>query len=182
MMLAALPLWATILLLVLFLLICVLMILVILIQKPMGGGLVGAFGGGGSGQTAFGAKTGDALTITTIIMFSVFVLGAVGLNFAVRPADTRTRTPAVVPAEAPGSRQPGPEAPQPAGEENREAPVIPNPEQPSENPGENPDPGGEAIPPAQPEGPPPATGEAGGGEQPPPTQQEYPNREPPPLR
>lgn len=180
MMLAALPLWATILLLVVFLLICVLMILVILIQKPMGGGLVGAFGGGGSGQTAFGAKTGDALTITTIIMFSVFVLGAIGLNFAVRPSRTQTPVPTVVPAETPGGSQPAPAATEPTGEENREAPVIPNPEQPSENPGENRGEGGGETPPAQPEIPPPGTGESGTGEQPPPVQPEDPNRVPPP--
>src|SRR5690606_36556084 len=52
------------LLVVLFLFVCVVLILTILIQRPAGGGLSGAFGSGaGSGQTAFGAKTGDALTI-----------------------------------------------------------------------------------------------------------------------
>jgi preprotein translocase subunit SecG len=74
-----------------FLFVCVVMILVVLIQRPQGGGLSGAFGSGaGSGQTAFGAKTGDALTIATISIFVVFLLAAVGLNYIARPAGPST--------------------------------------------------------------------------------------------
>ena len=65
-----------------------LLILIILIQKPQGGGLSGAFGGGaaqGSGQTVFGARTGDALTIGTISVFVLYLLVAIGLNYAIRP-------------------------------------------------------------------------------------------------
>lgn len=72
-----------------FCVLCILLVLTILIQRPQGGGLSGAFGSGaGSGQTAFGAKTGDALTIFTIAMFLAYMLGAIGLNFALntRPA------------------------------------------------------------------------------------------------
>lgn len=70
-----------------FLLICVLMVLVVLIQKPQGGGLAAAFGGSSaaSGQTAFGAKTGDALTLITIGVFVVYLLLAMGLNLGIRP-------------------------------------------------------------------------------------------------
>ncbi|MAY75529.1 MAG: preprotein translocase subunit SecG [Phycisphaerae bacterium] len=76
---------------VLFLLVCLTLILTVLIQRPQGGGLSGAFGAGaGSGQTAFGAKTGDALTIATIGMFVAFLILAVVLNFAVRPGPART--------------------------------------------------------------------------------------------
>lgn len=79
--------WASNLLTLGFLLVCVVLILIVLIQRPQGGGLSGAFGSGaGSGQTAFGAKTGDALTIATIGIFVVFLLAAIGLNFAARPA------------------------------------------------------------------------------------------------
>ncbi len=70
----------------LFVLVSVVLILMILIQKPQGGGLGGAFGASsGSGQTAFGAKTGDVLTITTVSIFALWLLFAIGLNFAVRP-------------------------------------------------------------------------------------------------
>ncbi len=73
-----------------FLAICLLLVLIVLIQRPQGGGLSGAFGaGGGSGQTAFGAKTGDALTIATVSVFVLFLVGAVALNFAIRPSDDR---------------------------------------------------------------------------------------------
>lgn len=73
-------------LVVVFLLVCIAMILLILIQRPQGGGLSGAFGaGGGAGQTAFGTKTGDVLTIVTITIFVLFLLTAIVLNFAARP-------------------------------------------------------------------------------------------------
>ena len=78
--------WMTAILAALFLFFCVLLILAVLIQRPTGGGLSGAFGSGaGSGQTAFGAKTGDALTYATITIFTIYILFAVGLNFASRP-------------------------------------------------------------------------------------------------
>ncbi|HHN78832.1 MAG TPA: preprotein translocase subunit SecG [Phycisphaerales bacterium] len=87
--LAQIPHWMVSLLTVVFLMICLAMILIILIQRPQGGGLSGAFGaGGGSGQTAFGAKTGDVLTIVTIAIFLLFLGTAVGLNFAVRPPES----------------------------------------------------------------------------------------------
>lgn len=71
---------------VLFLVVCVMMVLTVLIQRPQGGGLSGAFGSGaGSGQTAFGAKTGDALTIFTIIVFILFLGFGITLNFGYRP-------------------------------------------------------------------------------------------------
>lgn len=75
-------------LVVAFLAISIVLILTVLIQRPTGGGLSGAFGSGaGSGQTAFGAKTGDVLTMVTIVVFGVWLLGAIGLNFATRPPE-----------------------------------------------------------------------------------------------
>lgn len=84
-----------------FLIVCVVMILIVLIQRPQGGGLGGAFGSAaGSGQTAFGAKTGDALTIATIGIFVIFLLSAIGLNFAARPSEApATPTAAVAPED-----------------------------------------------------------------------------------
>ena len=51
------------LLVILFLVVSVALVLIILVQRPQGGGLAQAFGGGGGGtDTAFGGRTGDALT------------------------------------------------------------------------------------------------------------------------
>ena len=93
--------WASNLLTLGFLFICVVLILIVLIQRPQGGGLSGAFGSGaGSGQTAFGAKTGDALTFATIGIFILFLLAAIGLNFAARPTTAQQDQPqAATPAE-----------------------------------------------------------------------------------
>lgn len=107
----------------------VLMILTILIQRPQGGGLAAAFGGAGagSGQTAFGAKTGDALTIMTIVVFIFWLLVSMGLVYATKsprptpgapqnlaPAGATTpETEGAVPPAAAGSTDPArlPETP-----------------------------------------------------------------------
>ncbi|MCC6970593.1 MAG: preprotein translocase subunit SecG [Phycisphaerales bacterium] len=86
--------WLIGILTVLFMVVCVVLILTVLIQRPQGGGLAGAFGSGaGSGQTAFGTKTGDALTIFTIIVFVLFIGAAIGLNYAARPEEAAQTTP-----------------------------------------------------------------------------------------
>jgi preprotein translocase subunit SecG len=112
--------WIASVLIALFLLVCVLMILVILIQRPQGGGLSGAFGSGsgGSGQTAFGTKTGDALTFATITIFVTYLALAVGLQFASKPGDAEVRPTAVesdgtLPLEQPAA--PGPDGAIPDG-------------------------------------------------------------------
>lgn len=74
------------LLVVLFVVVSIMMMLVVLIQRPQGGGLSEAFGASsGSNTTAFGAKTGDALTTATIVIFLLFIGFAIGLNYMVRP-------------------------------------------------------------------------------------------------
>lgn len=79
----------------LFVVVSLLLILTVLIQKPQGGGLSGAFGAGaGSGQTAFGAKTGDALTVITILMFVAWLAVAVAMNYGTKPADAKRATEA----------------------------------------------------------------------------------------
>ncbi len=103
--------WMLALLVVGFLFVCVLLILIILIQKPQGGGLSGAFGSGaaqGSGQTVFGARTGDALTIGTISVFVLYLLVAVGLNYAIRPSGPVTVAPSASATE-PAGTAPAPE-------------------------------------------------------------------------
>ena len=81
-----------------FVLVCLFMMLVILIQKPRGGGLSGAFGGAGSAQAAFGAKTGDVLTWFTVICFTAFLSLAVALTWMINPSD-QPDLPAVLPAD-----------------------------------------------------------------------------------
>lgn len=102
-MIAEIPTWLIGVLVALFVVVSAMLILVVLVQRPQGGGLSEAFGSSsGSGNTAFGAKTGDALTTATIAMFVVFLCFAVGLNYAVKPPE------AVEPAEigaAPGTTE-----------------------------------------------------------------------------
>ncbi|MBL8747107.1 MAG: preprotein translocase subunit SecG [Phycisphaerae bacterium] len=107
MMLAEIPPFVVGLLVALFVIVSVMMMLIVLIQRPQGGGLSEAFGSAsGSGHTAFGAKTGDALTYATITIFVVFIGFAVGLNYIVKPPV----------AAVPASGQVVPGAPTPAGE------------------------------------------------------------------
>lgn len=94
-----------------FLFVCVMLVMAVMIQKPQGGGLSGAFGASsGSGQTAFGTKTGDALTVLTIGLFVVWLLVAMILNWVTAPGKAATvapaapspaPAPAVAPAQAP---------------------------------------------------------------------------------
>lgn len=65
-----------------FVVVSLFMLMVVLIQRPKGGGLAGAFGGVGGTTTAFGAKTGDILTIITVVGFVLFLALAIGLNLA----------------------------------------------------------------------------------------------------
>ena len=56
--------------------------MIILVQRPQGGGLASAFGGagGGSTDTVFGGRVGDALTVMTVVAFVLFLGIAVSLN------------------------------------------------------------------------------------------------------
>ncbi|TVS06790.1 MAG: preprotein translocase subunit SecG [Phycisphaerales bacterium] len=102
-----------------FVFVSLLLIGIVLIQKPQGGGLGGAFGGAGagSGQTAFGAKTGDALTIGTVGLFIIWLLIAIALNFAAR-----------------GDRDPATTEAGPAGPQQTETSPVRPPAQPAEPP------------------------------------------------
>jgi len=120
-----------------FIIVSLLLVLTVLIQKPQGGGLSGAFGSGsGSGQTAFGTKTGDALTIFTVVMFFAWLVVAVLLNFAARPQAPGEVTPAnnpaapVAPADGAAAPEPKPGDEAPAGATQPPAgnvPVVPPP-------------------------------------------------------
>jgi len=116
--------WWQMLLTMGFLIVSIIMILVVLVQKPQGGGLAGAFGSGaGSGQTVFGSRTGDALTIATISVFVVFIVSAMAMTILSRPtgpsvvptevnnaAPVDGTAPAPVPAQAPGQAPAAPGA------------------------------------------------------------------------
>ena len=71
--------------------ISVAMILIILVQRPQGGGLASAFGGagGGSTDTVFGGRVGDALTVMTVIAFVLFLGLAVSLNLVDSKPETQ---------------------------------------------------------------------------------------------
>lgn len=89
-------------LVVLFAIISLAMVLIILVQRPQGGGLASAFGGGGNQDTAFGGRTGDALTIATVSTFALWLLVAIGLNVTDRMtvAAPATETPVAEAAAA----------------------------------------------------------------------------------
>jgi preprotein translocase subunit SecG len=83
-----------------FVFICVFMMLVILIQKPKGGGLSGAFGGAGGGESSFvGAKVGDFLTYLTVGCFVAFLLLAMGLTWTINPTENLAKRGAVAAPE-----------------------------------------------------------------------------------
>ncbi|MAH64988.1 MAG: preprotein translocase subunit SecG, partial [Phycisphaerae bacterium] len=79
----------------LFIVVSAALVLIILVQRPQGGGLAGAFGGaGGSGaDTAFGGRTGDALTVATVAGFVIYILLAVALNIMDNPASATASEP-----------------------------------------------------------------------------------------
>ncbi len=102
----------------LFIVVSVALVLIVLVQRPQGGGLTGAFGGGGGTDTAFGGRTGDALTVATITAFTIYLLIAIGLNITTNAARSAAMEPAsntAAPADggtgttapADGTTQPG---------------------------------------------------------------------------
>lgn len=109
------PGWLVGIIIALFLFVCVILVLAVLIQKPQGGGLASAFGGGASaGQTAFGTKTGDALTVVTISVFALYLLLAIILNYAAQPQVVSPEPQAegtTTPAETPAAPADGAAAP-----------------------------------------------------------------------
>ena len=65
---------------IIYVIICLLLMLVILLQQGKGGDIASAFGGGSS-QTAFGARSGaTVLSRATAIGAALFLLGAIILG------------------------------------------------------------------------------------------------------
>lgn len=127
--------WYATFLSILFLSVCLFMMLVILIQKPRGGGLTGAFGGGGgSAQAVFGAKTGDVLTWFTVVCFSMFLLLAISLAWAVKPSSPDD-APQIVPTQPPpttNTSEPAAATPPPTTPDQPAAPIADPAHAPSE--------------------------------------------------
>lgn len=121
---------------VLFFVVSVALVLIVLVQRPQGGGLSGAFGGGGGTDTAFGGRTGDALTVATITAFSIYLLLAIGLNITsntIRNAPAETTVEPAANTPAPGSES------APMGLTPEEAMPTRSPEQPAGEPGSSPE-------------------------------------------
>ena len=78
----------------LFIVVSVALVLIVLVQRPQGGGLTGAFGGGAGADTAFGGRTGDALTVATITAFTIYLLLAIGLNITTNMLNAPAAQPA----------------------------------------------------------------------------------------
>ncbi|HUO07405.1 MAG TPA: preprotein translocase subunit SecG [Phycisphaerae bacterium] len=100
---------------VFFILIAVLLVLVVLVQRGRGGGLSGAFGAGGGATAAFGTKTGDVFTMLTVVLFVVFMLMAIWLNFQFRDPVAAASQPTVKNAPAGGNLPEMPESSMPPG-------------------------------------------------------------------
>jgi preprotein translocase subunit SecG len=94
----------------LYVLTCLLLLLVVLLQQGKGGDMASAFGGGSS-QTAFGARAGaTVLTRATTVLGVLFMLGAIVLGIIGRqgsgsimqgvsgPAPSTTPAPVSAPA------------------------------------------------------------------------------------
>lgn len=126
---------------VLFIVVSIALVLIVLVQRPQGGGLTGAFGGGAGADTAFGGRTGDALTVATITAFVVYLLLAIGLNItsnklreAPAPSDVvpvaDQSVPAADPATTPATEGAATEGT--AATPPDSAPLVPVPQQPVE--------------------------------------------------
>lgn len=131
-----------------FIVVAVAMILIILVQRPAGGGLAGAFGGSGGGGTegVFGGRVGDALTIMTVVAFTIYLTLALVLNANIWTPDrtaeaSPTGNEVAFPMSAgePGFEQPATGDTSPAG-----TGITPSGEQPEDEGGaiEQPESGG----------------------------------------
>lgn len=90
----------------LFMIVSLGMVLIILVQRPQGGGLAGAFGGAGgsSTDTVFGGRVGDALTVATVVAFTLYLGLAIALNLLDKPktSGATAATPVVQPGPGDG--------------------------------------------------------------------------------
>jgi preprotein translocase subunit SecG len=97
---------------VLFVLSGLALIFVVLLQRGRGGGLSGAFGGGGMAGGLLGTKTGDVLTWFTIGLVSVFLFLSVIMAKYYRPTVSEYGQASQAAQQAPARAQ-QPAQPQP---------------------------------------------------------------------
>jgi preprotein translocase subunit SecG len=114
---------------VLYVLICFVLMLVILLQQGKGGDIAQAFGGGSS-QTAFGARTGATVLSRATTVFAVlFMVGAIALGIFGQGGGGRSviggRNPLQQPATPQPARQTTPATPA----QTRE--TVPKPQTPT---------------------------------------------------
>ena len=113
----------------LYILVCLTMMLVVYLQQGKGGDIASAFGGGGSSQSAFGARSGaTVLSRATTVCAVLFVIGALYIGIAGQrggggssvvggraPAGSSApATPAPAPAQPAPAPTPAPSTPAPA--------------------------------------------------------------------
>jgi preprotein translocase subunit SecG len=101
----------------LYILVCLTMMLVVYLQQGKGGDIASAFGGGGSSQSAFGARSGaTVLSRATTIAAILFMVGALALGIIGRRSPSSVlggRTPLTQPSTP--ATTPPTKAPVPAG-------------------------------------------------------------------
>jgi len=105
----------------LYILTCLTMMLVVYLQQGKGGDIASAFGGGGSSQSAFGARSGaTVLSRATAVCAILFMIGALALGIIGKRGPSSVvggRAPLTqpsLPASASPARPPAPPAATPA--------------------------------------------------------------------
>lgn len=110
-----------------FVLVCLMLLLVVLLQQGRGGDIASAFGGGSS-QTAFGARAGaTVLSKATAVLGALFMIAALALAIIGQrgpgsvvsgvkgaeqpPANTTPAAPSTAPATQPPAQQPSTTSP-----------------------------------------------------------------------
>ena len=101
----------------LYILVCFTMMLVVYLQQGKGGDIASAFGGGGSSQSAFGARAGaTVLSKATAVLAAAFMISALALAIIGQrgPGSVISGSAPPRPTSAPAKPAPG-SAPAPAG-------------------------------------------------------------------
>ena len=120
----------------LYVLICLVLMLVILLQQGKGGDIANAFGGGSS-QTAFGARTGaTVLSRATTIFAVLFMVGAIVLGIVGQRGGGGSVVGGRNPLQQPSSPQPAQQATPATPQQTRPAaPATPAPAPAPQQPG-----------------------------------------------